>query len=307
MITYILTGGTIGSSIGEDGIAHPDADLSSMLGTDADIRIPYNIQSENLDGRHLNLLIEETGNVIKEGRSEGVVITHGSDTLQYSAAMLCLIFGKADIPIVLVAANYVLSDPRSNGEDNLYYARRFIEEKRAKGVFVCYRNTGEDVKIHAGDMLLEHEAFSDTLRSADDRWYATYRGSDDPDGAEYVANPRYRGERSFAMSRAESVPADGCILRIDPYPGMRYPEIDDEVKAVLLNTYHSGTICIDDGLRSFAQESGKRKINIYLCGLSREATEYESISHYEELGIKPVYDITPGTVYCMLWLKNGVI
>ena len=88
---------------------------------------------------------------------------------------------------------------------------------------------------------------------------------------------------------------------------MRYPAIDDGVKAVLLITYHSGTICICEGLRAFIREAGNRNIRIYLCGLSRGATEYESISCYEELGIKPIYDVTPVTAYCMLWLKNGVI
>ena len=49
---------------------------------------------------------------------DGVIITHGTDTLQYTAAFTGYIMAGAQIPIVLVSANYVLEDVRSNGVDN---------------------------------------------------------------------------------------------------------------------------------------------------------------------------------------------
>ena len=305
MITYILTGGTIGSSIGADGIAHPDADLSALIGTDAKVRIPYNIQSENLDGKHINILIKETAEVLKEGLSEGIIITHGSDTLQYTAAMLDNIFGGAGIPIVLVAANYVLTDARSNGKANLYFSQRFIKERRGSGVFVCYKNDGEAVKIHRGSALLPHEPFSDRLRSVNDKCFGYYSDNEDMETAGYVqtASPEDRKAYDGIVPRLIGDP--GCILRIEPYPGMAYPEIGDKVKAVLLGSYHSGTIGISEELGSFMGQARERAVSVYLCGIARNGTEYESISAYEELGIIPIYDISPINAYCILWLKGG--
>lgn len=305
MITYILTGGTIGSSIGGDGIAHPDADLSALIGTDAKVRSPYNIQSENLDGKCLNLLIKETAEVIKEGLSEGIIITHGSDTLQYTAAILDNIFGGAGIPIMVVAANFVLTDARSNGKANLYFARRFIKEKRGRGVFVCYKNDGEAVKIHRGNALLPHEPFSDRLMSINDECFGYYSDNDDMEAAGYVqkSSPAERGEYDGRIPQLIVDP--GCILRIDPYPGMAFPEIGDKVKAVLLGSYHSGTIGISDGLGCFLAKAREKSVPVYICGITRNGTEYESISAYEELGIIPIYDISPINAYCILWLKVG--
>ena len=302
MITYILTGGTIGSSIGEDGIAHPDADLSALIGTDAEVRIPYNIQSENLDGDHLNLLIEETAAVIKEGKSEGIVITHGSDTLQYSAAMLDIIFGGTDMPIVLVAANYVLNDPRSNGKANLFFAQRFIKEKRSCGIFVSYKNDGEAVKIHRGVDVLPHEPFSDVIKSIDGKCFAEYNYDEDMAAAVYKQNDTENRDPGYDGS-VPRLAAPGCVLRIEPYPGMAYPAIGSNVKAVLFGSYHSGTIGINDALRHFLAAAKDRGIDAYLCGLSRAGTEYESISTYDKLGIKVIYDVSPVYAYCMLWLK----
>ena len=306
MITYILTGGTIGSSVGEDGIARPTADVGSLIGDDSRLRVPYNILSENLDGKHLNLLIEETAAVIKEGGCEGIIITHGSDTLQYSAAMLDLVFGGADLPVVLVAANYVLTDPRSNGKANLYFAQRFIKEKRSNGVFICYKNDGEAVKVHRGRDVLPHEAFSDVLKSAGGRCFAEYEYDRDMSAAVYKQNGSEIRDDSYngGIPRLDD---PGCVLRIEPYPGMVYPVINSNVKAVLLGSYHSGTVGINDGLKSFLSAAKDKGTDVYLCGLSSAGTEYESISTYEELGIKAIYDVSPVYAYCMLWLRYSTV
>ena len=304
MITYILTGGTIGSSIGPDGVARPDADVSGLIDKDAKIRIPYNILSENLDAKYLNLLISETAEAIEEGKSEGIIITHGSDTLQYSAAMLDIIFGGAGIPIVLVAANYVLADPRSNGKVNLYFAQRFIEEKRGCGVFVCYRNPSEEVKIHMGRKLMPHEVFSDKIKSIGDQFYASYAYEEEMKTAVYRSKYNGKEEERYIAGFRFIDENSGSILRIEPYPGMSYPEISDSVKAVLLGSYHSGTIAVNDELRVFLNKARQRGIDVYLCGIDREGTEYESISIYKDLGIKPVFDVSPVYVYCMLWLTG---
>ena len=304
MITYILTGGTIGSTVGEDGVARPDADVSGLFYKDAKIRVPYTILSENLDAKHLNLLIEETADSIREDGCEGIIITHGSDTLQYSAALLDIVFGGADIPVVLVAANYVLADPRSNGKANLYFAQRFIKEKRGRGVFVCYKNPGEEVKIHSGRKLMPHEAFSDMIRSVGDRILGYYNDSEDMFSAEYmqVGSADEKEHCDGNIPHLDEEP--GSVLKIEPFPGMSYPEIGAGVKAILLGSYHSGTIAVNDSLKAFTDKAARRGITVWLCGISRNGTEYETISCYERLGIHPIYDVSPIYAYCMLWLKG---
>jgi L-asparaginase len=67
--------------------------------------------------------------------------------MPYTAAYLGLKLGLCDIPVVLVSAAYPLSDSRSNGLDNFRGAVDFIRSGVGKGVFVSYRNSGENVMI----------------------------------------------------------------------------------------------------------------------------------------------------------------
>ena len=293
MITEIHTGGTIGSRINEKGVAVPEAA--------AEGRRPYTILSENLCAEYLNLLLDEVGDVLRDPDTEGIVITHGTDTLQYSAAMLQEVFANAACPIMLVSANYVSGDPRSNGAVNREYAYRFIREKRGCGVFVSYRNPGEDLSVHAGDRLLEHEVFSDRVESLPGQWYGKYS----VDEGRYTANPEYRKKESKADGKHPKL-SDGSVLWLRPYPGMIYPSLSEETRAVLLGSYHSGTIAVNNGLKNFLREASARKIPVYLCGLSHDATVYETSAAYESLGIVPLYDESPITAYCRLWLRYPV-
>lgn len=65
---------------------------------------------------------------------DGIVVTHGTDTLQYTSAFLAYIFDGLNVPIVLVSANYPLDDSRSNGFENFVGAIDFIKSGSGNGV-----------------------------------------------------------------------------------------------------------------------------------------------------------------------------
>lgn len=75
------------------------------------------------------------------------------------------------------------------------------------------------------------------------------------------------------------------VLILYPYPGMKYPDIK-EYKAVILCTYHSGTICTaSEKLKEFMQNAVRYNIPVYLVG-NGDGTDYESCRLYDGLGIK---------------------
>ena len=92
------------------------------------------------------------------------------------------------------------------------------------------------------------------------------------------------------------------ILKVNAAPGMVYPGIPENTHAVLLNSYHSGTICLDERMNIFLEEAHGRDVPVFLLGLAQNAVQYETMKAYDEYGIIPLYDCAPISQYCKLWL-----
>ena len=115
-INVIFTGGTIGSSH-SDGYITPDPaakyrlikNYQKAFGTSVEFTVcnPYTILSENLSGKTLSLLMKS----IKEGledNCDGIIVAHGTDTLQYSAIAAAYCFGSNTKPIMFVSLRFSL-------------------------------------------------------------------------------------------------------------------------------------------------------------------------------------------------------
>lgn len=70
------------------------------------------------------------------GKVDGIVITHGTDTLEESAYFLHLV-AKTQKPIVLVGAMRPANVPNSDGGKNLYNAIALAAHKDTKGVMIA--------------------------------------------------------------------------------------------------------------------------------------------------------------------------
>ena len=125
-ILVIFTGGTIGSTVTDGWISPDGATRYTLINAyqaahgeeiSFSIRAPYSILSENLSAKNLTALTNEVCAAVKED-FDGVIVTHGTDTLQYAAAALAYATGNDCIPTVLVSSNYPLNDPRTNGHQN---------------------------------------------------------------------------------------------------------------------------------------------------------------------------------------------
>lgn len=309
-IKVIFTGGTIGSQVKEDGYIGPKGRVPYELvefyqkenpaNMQFETAEPYCILSENLTSRELNQLIACVKKVLIEDMVDGIILTHGTDTLQYSASILSYVFGYIDIPIVLVSSDFSLEDKRANGHINFSHAVKFIEGRYGQGVFVSYCNKGGVPLIHKGARLLQHKAFSADVESIKDNWYGRFEKEI------FIPIDNCRNIQENVMFQLDEEvklsPNAVGILRIVPYVGMEYPSIREEVKVVLHESFHSGTIGISDGLKKFVHEAKKRGIPVYLTGLTKEESVYETVAEYENIGMIPLLDTAPIAQYCKLWL-----
>lgn len=306
-LAVILTGGTIGSKIQEDGWISPKGETPyeiieqfkkqypvKAVKIQFDCFMPYKILSENLNGTYLELLIDQVRACVAEGSYEGILICHGTDTLQYTSAILDYVFSDCSTPIVLVSSNYPLEDSRANGLMNFYYAIETLS-KKVTGTVVVYRNSDGRTYVHRGSRLLAHQTFEDNLYSIRQAYIGVY---------DEKGNWTYAGDEE----RTAPVPYHGlkqpdAICWIRAYPGLIYPELKLETKAVMLESYHSGTIRIDESLKAFATKAKVLQIPVYLVGAVSDKEGYETMKSYKEMGIQVIANEAPIAVYCRLWLE----
>lgn len=310
-ILFVFTGGTIGSTLNGDHIAVDRRKPYLLLDAyqreygcfgEYDAVEPYSELSENSSG----LLIRELMDCVVSrlhSRYDGIIVTHGTDTLQYSAAALSYAVGRGSIPVCVVSSNYPIEDMRANGVINLHGALRFIHEEGRGGVWAVYKNKDDTVKVHRGTRLLASSAFSDSVHSI----AGSYYGSFDERFTFHRAPDYAESDDELAPMPYEHLGAESAnILRIEPYPGMRYPEIPDGVEYILHGSFHSGTIntgSADAG--AFFRKAYERNIRVFLTGISSRIP-YESTKLFDAFHIIPLTGIAPIAAYMKLWLASGM-
>ncbi len=304
-LLFVFTGGTIGSTISGEYIS-TDKNKSYVLIEEYKKRFgeigeydtvsPYFLLSENLTGEYLSKLIETVKDNIH--KYSGIIVTHGTDTLAYSASALGYALGLCQIPVVLVSANFPLEDERTNGFLNLRGALQFIKQVGAGGVWVSYKNTGDYVKIHRGNRLCPHRCFSHSVYSVKDSFFGYYDNK-----FNFVSNPDFsEKEDEMNVLSGENLSLENEILRVEPFPSMMYPEITPNVKFILMGSYHSGTIDTASGSAEAFFENAKEKgVKIFLTGVDC-GVQYESTKMYSRFGIIPLPCMSPVSAYVKLWL-----
>ena len=306
-LLFVFTGGTIGSTKAGDTIAVDRAKPYLLCEEYAkhhpmdftyDTVEPFAELSENFSGAHIAMLLSTVKSALTD--YDGIIVTHGTDTLQYSAAALGYLLGNDAPPVCLVSSNFPIEEEGSNGIDNLFGAISLIESGEHRGVFVIYRNNVDsDILVHRGTRLSAGFAFSDDMLAVKECPYGLVRA----DGS-VVKNPAYN-EKEDALGVPKVIALsekDSGILRVFPYPGMTYPPIEENTRAILLDTYHSGTVdAKGEPTHGFLAEARRRGIPVYVTGMLGDAT-YDSTHIFDEFGVVRLPRISPIAAYMKLWM-----
>jgi glutamyl-tRNA(Gln) amidotransferase subunit D len=153
-ISILHCGGTIASKVDyETGAVKPKfspEDLLEMFPELSNIvnlrsKAVANMLSENMVFAHYNLIAKEIEKEIKAG-SEGIIVTHGTDFLHYTAAALSLILENLSVPVILVGAQRSSDRGSSDAFLNLRCAAQFIVNSDFCDVALCMHNSAEDDK-----------------------------------------------------------------------------------------------------------------------------------------------------------------
>lgn len=222
VVQFLATGGTIAMKI--DPVKN--APVPAISGDDLLATVPdigkyatievnnlSNVPSDYMDPPRWIQLTKAVQAALKRPEVSGVIVSHGTDTLEETAYWLDLTVGSSK-PIVLIGAQRNASSPDFDGPRNLLNAARIAvdPQSREKGVMLAMNN-----QINAARYVTKtHTGNVETFNSGD----FGFIGEVYPDRVVYANGPLRRQHiaiKTETMPMVEIVPmyggADGMALR----------------------------------------------------------------------------------------------
>jgi len=151
-ISILHTGGTIASKVDyKTGAVSAKFSPGEIIGMFPELKKIANInsrkiasmQSEMMRFAHYNLMAKEIEKEIKAGVN-GIIITHGTDTMHYSSAALRFIFEDLPVPVILVGSQRSSDRGSSDAGLNLISACYFIANSDFADVAICMHENLND-------------------------------------------------------------------------------------------------------------------------------------------------------------------
>lgn len=305
-LLLLATGGTIASQPTAEGLA-PGLDGEALTGLlpaavlgryDITVRDVLRMDSSNIQPEEWQLIARHVFDAREE--YDGVVITHGTDTMAYTAAILSFMVRGIGIPVVLTGSQLPIEHPLSDGQENLRLALA-MAESGVGGVFVAFNR-----KVILGTRAVKTRTTGfDAFESVN--W-------------PYVAQASGGG---LDLNRAALPPATGepCVLRDALSPRVFLmkltPGVDPEIFDMLLQMHYRGIVIEAFGagglhfvrrdLVAKLQKAARAGVSVVVC--SQCLYEPSNFSVYEvgrralEQGVLQGRDMTTeAAVTKLMWL-----
>lgn len=239
-ILLIATGGTIASTPTESGLA-PGLCSRELLETvpelahvcDVDTLQLFNLDSTNMC--HVQWL--EIARTIRDkyAHYDGFLITHGTDTMAYGAAVLSYLIQNSPKPVVLTGAQRSISQRDTDARENLLNAAIYASDDGAQGVHIVF-----DGKVIEGTRATKirtksYSAFS----SMDYPEVAVVRGAK---VLHYIKSPKPEAPVFF-----DALDPRVFVLKLTPgiQPGI-FDYLADNYQAVIIESFGVGGIPVYD-------------------------------------------------------------
>ena len=317
-ILLILTGGTIGSKKKKNIINVSNNDYLRFFLSKKNKEITYkiiqpiNILSENAVPNDWNNIVKC---IEKNWRNNfsGIIITHGTDTLSFTASALSQYFYNFNKPVVLVSSDKPINEKNATGKPNLEAAVNFIIKTQLPGTYVSYKNPGKNfVSFFLGSRVKQINSYDNILNSRFSDIFCKFKNKKflfikkkNPSIASIKKNgSNNKLNKKFRFSNK--------ILIIKPYPGLNYDFYNFnkiKPKAILHSLYHSGTASTRNdtkenvSLKKFIKQNRYKKIPFFISPISNKNKNiYLSLKTLLNLNIRCLNGITFETAYAKLTL-----
>lgn len=176
LVSILGAGGTIASRVEYDtGAVFPEFSPGDLLRSFPQLkeiasikgRELFRLFSEDMTPEHWRTIARETAKEIMSG-AQGVVITHGTDTMNYTSAALSFMLQNLPVPVVVVGAQRSSDRGSSDNMMNLICAVQAAAHSNIAEVSACMHATSSDdfCYIHQGNKVRKlHTSRRDAFRS----------------------------------------------------------------------------------------------------------------------------------------------
>ncbi|MCP8308011.1 MAG: Glu-tRNA(Gln) amidotransferase subunit GatD [archaeon] len=247
-VSIISTGGTIASRVDyRTGAVHPALSASDLYSVVPelsqyaliDAEVLFSIYSENMKAEYWREIALKVKEKVKDGY-QGIVITHGTDTMGYTSAALSFALSNVPIPVVLVGSQRSSDRPSSDAALNLISAVLVASKVPFSGVYVVMHSGISDdiLAVHLGTKVRKnHTSRRDAFESVNIPPVAYVRGNK-------IENimpdlPPRRDDKDFDVKPDFDVRV--ALLKF-------YPNFDPEIIGYLIDKGYRGIVLEGTGL-----------------------------------------------------------
>jgi glutamyl-tRNA(Gln) amidotransferase subunit D len=310
LVALLTTGGTIASRVDyETGGVRPVKEERELLAfyPELDAGGPIRIVpvldrlSEDITPSDWSRLAERVVDAFRDG-ARGVVITHGTDTLGFTASALSFLLVDLPGPVVLVGAQRSPDRPSSDGPSNLEAAVRLAREGAfGEVVVVMHAGTSDGTfAIHRGTGVRKmHSSRRDAFESRN----SPPLGRIDSSGIRWHRTPRPRSE---GVPRADG-PLDPAGGLLTFYPGLsaeRAAAFVSGLRGVVLGGTGLGHVASEhlEWIRSAVRRGVIVAMTTQCLAGSVDPFVYATGRQLEQAGVVYLVDLLPETAYTkLLW------
>jgi len=313
-VAMIITGGTISSRLDPKtgGVIPTDAEeilkiapKISEICNIVKIEKPFMKFSENMDFKDWKILAETCANLLNDEKIKGVIITHGTDFLHYSASALAFALGKLNKPIAFSYSQRSIDRGSTDAALNLLCAAKYAVSDIAEVAIIGHKDLNDKIclAMPATKTRKMHTSRRDAFKVINDTAIAEISESD------------FKILKEFNAVNSENVKVDAKfnekIALIKIHPGQ-----DPKILEFYAQQGYKGIVLELSGLGHVPGKGAKKnwlliikrlvKKGVVICGAAQtlygklDPMVYENGRELEKTGLIFLKDMLPETAFVKL-------
>jgi glutamyl-tRNA(Gln) amidotransferase subunit D len=270
--------------------------------------------SENLNPQHWGLIARRIFEILSSKKYRGIIISHGTDTMHYTASALSFALQNIPVPVVLVGAQRSSDRPSSDAALNLIGATLFVLKSDVTGVYIAmHASTSDDlIACHIGTRVRKnHTSRRDAFESIDTEPVAIINGEN------VIVQPNWLGRKLQNVSKSDDKNNPFLVKpNFDPkaallkfYPGFDPALISHIIKSEYRAIVIEGTGLGHVGRHCFSEIRNALDAGLLVCMTSQciwgrtGMTVYDTGRDLLEMGVIPLCGMLSETaIVKVMWV-----